>query len=285
VPASLWPETLLQARPASIEPVLRLHACREGCEGQYWVNGELQASRWWPHWPDTAAWQNFQRGCSLPDALRQADVPAHDTWQPATGPLQPWATPRSPQALREQRRLRWHGVAAGLSLLLALPTAWMLAQGWHDRTALTSLQAELATRRTDMEPVMRLRDDAQAAAAALQTLVALYDRGEPLALLAHLSERVEAAGGATLRELDWDAERLRIVLATPAAQPRIAYVQALEEGGWLSGVREDTQDTEAGSLALVAQWRKGPWAPGRTSQALAAPVTPTTSTVPAPRQP
>ena len=83
-----------------------------------------------------------------------------------------------------------------------------------------------------------------------------------LALLAHLSQRLRAAGGAVVRELDWNGTRLRLVLAVPAARPRVAYVQALEDGGLLRDVREDAQDVEPGLLALVAELAPRPPAGG-----------------------
>lgn len=254
-PPRIWPETLFVAPPdtAGHEAVLRLVPCREGCEAQVWQEGELIASRWWPQWPDEEAWQNFQRGASVPDAARLGTLPQVGAWTGAAALGRPWAAPTTPQALRERQRLPLHAMAAIGLLALLLPTLWLASDLWRTQGTIRALTSELRQLEADAQPVLRTRADTLAGLAGLDALGTAFEGNDPLSMLAHLSQRLDAAGGAVVRELDWNGARLRLVLAVPAARPRVAYVQALEDGGWLRNVREDTQDAEPGTLALVAE--------------------------------
>lgn len=231
---------------------MRLLPCREGCEAQFWQQGELMASRWWPQWPGADAWLNFQRGARVPEAARLEAPPAVQSW-PGTQVLgAPWAIPVTLQALREREQLPQHALAAAGLLALLLPTLWLGADHWRTAAANEALAARVQELETAAQPVLKVRADALEGLSALEMLGPAFARTDPLALLAHLSQRLDAAGGALIRELDWNGTRLRLVLSVPASQPRVAYVQALEDGDWLRDVREDTQDAEPGTLALVA---------------------------------
>jgi hypothetical protein len=252
-PARVWPESLLMAPAArSDAAAARLVPCREGCEAQVWQQGELVASRWWPQWPDAEAWQNFQRGARVPEAARVDALPSASAWPSVAALGTPWAVPTTLQAVREREQLPQHMLAAAGLLALLLPTLWLAAELWRTEAANQALAAQVQQLDAEVQPVLRVRADALDGLAALQTLGPAFARVDPVALLAHLSQRLETAGGAVIRELDWNGVRLRLVLAVPAARPRVAYVQALEDGGWLRDVREDTQDAEPGTLALVA---------------------------------
>jgi hypothetical protein len=260
----VWPESLTIAPPAGAngEASLQLVPCREGCEARLWRSGELIASRWWPQWPDTEAWLNFQRGASVPESARRETPPAALDWPGVAALSRPWATPTTPQALRQRQQLPRHALAAFGLLALLLPTLWLAADLWRIQDTNQALAARLQQLEADAQPVLRSRADALEGLAALGTLGPVFNQGDPLVLLAHLSQRLGAAGGAVVRELDWNGTRLRLVLAVPAARPRVGYVQALEEGGLLRDVREDTQDVEPGLLALVAELTQPPPAGG-----------------------
>lgn len=238
------PETLLRPRLAD---GVALQACVEGFEGQVWQQQVLLASRWWPQRPDAAAWLNFQRGASVQSPLPlpepAAQAPALDV---------PWAWPSTPQGWREAQRLRWHAGVGAVALLLLLPTLWLGLGWWQTRARTEALQLQAAQIEPALQPVLRVRSDALQGLAALESTSQLLDRVAPLDLLAHLSRQLPA-DGAVLRQLEWEGKRLRLVLAMPARASRTAYVKALEEGGWLRGVREEAQEAEPGTLALVAE--------------------------------
>lgn len=241
----ILPETLL--RPRHTDGVV-LQTCAEGFEGQVWRAGQLEASRWWVQAPDARAWMNFQRGAGV---QVPAPLPAL-ALQPAPPLPEPWAWPVTPQGLQEAQRLRWHAAMGGLALLLLLPTLWLGLNWWRSQAHLDALQMQSRQLDEELQPVLRVRSDALQGMAAVETLAKLVTRPAPLELLAHLSQRLPA-DGSVVRELDWEGQRLRLVLAVSARTPRIDYVQALEEGGWLRGVREEAQEAEPGQMALVAE--------------------------------
>ena len=253
-PALIWPESLLQPPPGTAgAAALRLLACREGCEGQFWQGPRLLASRWWPAWPDAAAWANFQRSAGVPAALRQVQTPTPQTWPGQPRLQRPWAMPTTPHAQRDRQRVRWHATVAATTLLLAAPTLWLGVGWWRTADEVAALNSRMRTLETELEPVLKLRADALQGMTALDTLGAAWGHTDVLPLLAHLSERVAAAGGGVVKDLEWADGRLKMSLDVPASTPRVAYVRALEEGGLLRGVREDSQEGTRGGLVLSAE--------------------------------
>ncbi len=119
------------------------------------------------------------------------------------------------------------------------------------------------------QPILAARSEAVAALATVDAWAAAVARPDALQLLQHLAGRLPG-DGSRIRNLEWEGPRLRLVLAVPAATPRIAYVRALEGGGWLRNVREETQEAAAGTVALAAEIR-GP-APAGAAAAAAAPA-------------
>lgn len=250
-PRRVLPETLLL--PAHTQGVA-LQTCSVGVEGQFWREGQLVASRWWPEAPDAAAWLNFQRSAGVPADAQQAVVPSAGD---APGPEwleQPWAPVSTLAAMVERSRLRLHAAAAALVALLLLPTLWLLRAYWETTQQVAALEAERSRLEAEVQPVLKARAEALAAVAELDALAAAVDRTDALQLLAHLAGQVPRDGNR-VRDLEWDGRRLRLVLAVPATTPRITYVRSLEGGGWLQDVREDTQEEVAGTVALTAEIR------------------------------
>jgi hypothetical protein len=119
---------------------------------------------------------------------------------------------------------------------------------------LDALEAEKAQLTLQAQPVLTARSQSLAAMANLDTLVATVSHPDALTLLSHVATQLPG-NGSRIRKLELDGRRLRLVLAVPAGTPRIAYVRALEGGGWLQDVREDTQDATPGTVALSAEIR------------------------------
>jgi hypothetical protein len=246
--ATPLPETLLHPRAEAgtgIVPLL------EGCEGQVWKGGQLLASRWWPAWPGAAAWQNFQRSTGA-EALTPLPTPPGQS-TPTPPPLStPWAWPQSPEARAQARRLRNHAAAAALAALAGLPALWLAVEGWHTHDATAQLRARSEALQNALQPTLAVRNDTLAGLAAVERMTALLDRPVPLPLLAQLAGRWPG-DGTVLRALEWDGTRLRLALSVPANRPRVAVIQALEDGGWLRNVREETAgEGESEWLVLVA---------------------------------
>jgi Tfp pilus assembly protein PilN len=250
-PRRVLPETLLL--PAQADGVA-LRPCSTGVEGQFWRDRQPVASRWWPQPPDAAAWLNFQRSAGVPAEAQQPEPPV-----PATGDGTPWLdAPWAPvttlAAMVERSRQRVHASAAVILALLLLPTLWLLRSTWDVRQQLAALEAERVRLEADAQPVLKARSEALAVRAELDALAAAVERTDALHLLAHVAAQLPADGNR-VRDLEWDGRRLRLVLVVPATTPRIAYVRALESGGWLQDVREDAQDAAAGTAALTAEIR------------------------------
>lgn len=240
------PETLLHARTEAgvlIVPLL------EGCEGQWWKGGRLIASRWWPSWPELASWQNFQRSTGA-EVLEPLPPEPSVTGAQMLGT--PWAWPQSPQAQAQSRRLRWHAGAAAVAALLLVPALWLAVEGWHAWEAGSQLRARAATLEATLRPTLALRSDISTGLAAVESMSSLMGRPAPLPLMAHLAGRWPG-DGTVLRALEWDGSRLRLALSVPPNRPRVAVIQALEDGGWLRNVREEAAgEGESGWLVLVA---------------------------------
>ncbi|MCU0918927.1 MAG: hypothetical protein MUF16_01095 [Burkholderiaceae bacterium] len=250
-PARTLPETMLL--PAHDDGLV-LQACSTGVEGQFWRDRQLLASRWWPEAPGATAWMNFQRSAAVPAAAQVPEPPALD---PGSGPAwldEPWAPVITLSAMMERARLKVHAVAATLLALLLLPTLWLLHANWAVAQQLDALEAEKAQLTQQAQPVLAARSQSLAAMAHLDTLVATVSHPDALTLLSHVATLLPG-DGSRIRKLEMDGRRLRLVLAVPAGTPRIAYVRALEGGGWLQDVREDTQDVTPGTVALSAEIR------------------------------
>ncbi len=252
-PARTLPETML--RPAHDDGLV-LQACSTGVEGQFWRSRQLRSSRWWPEAPDAAAWMNFQRSAGVPADAQQPEPPALPPDAGAAWLDAPWAPVTSLNALIERARLRTHALAAVLLAALLLPTLWLLHANWAVAQQLEALQAEKAELTLQAQPVLTARSQAMAALAGLDALAAAVSHADALTLLAHVAALLPGDGSRIRKlEMDGGGRRLRLVLAVPAGTARIAYVRALEGGGWLQDVREDTQEAAPGTVALSAEIR------------------------------
>jgi hypothetical protein len=243
------PETLLLPM---LDDGVALRRCTEGVDAQVWRGGQLGASRWWAQPPDAAAWLNFQRSAGVPPSLQRDEVPtlaAEPEWRDT-----PWARALTLDAMIERSRLRTHALAALVLTLLLLPTLWLGHRLWAESQQLSVLAAEKAQLEARAQPILAARSEALAALATVDAWAAAVARPDALQLLQHLAGRLPA-DGSRIRNLEWDGPRLRLVLAVPPATPRIAYVRALEGGGWLRNVREETQEGAAGTVALAAEIR------------------------------
>lgn len=268
-PARTLPETLLL--PAHENGVV-LQACSLGVEGQFWREGQLVASRWWPDTPDASAWLNFQRSAGVPPQAQAAQPPQIDRTAPPAWLDAPWAAVSTLTSMLERARLRWHLVAATLLAALLLPTIWLLHAHWSVAGDIQALAAEKALLGEQVQPILTARNQAMATLAQLGTLAAVVSHPDALSLLGHLAAQLPA-DASRIRNLELDGRRVRVVLSVPAGGgPRIAYVRALESGGWLQNVREDAQETTPGVVALSADLRShGPLPAGQTPSAAPAP--------------
>lgn len=242
------PETLLFAPPSA--DGARLLACREGFAAELWADGRLQATRWWPGQPSTADWTLFLRG---------AGQPADDEAPPAALSLeQAGSRPRWARV----RRLTESGgdegrslplMAGALGLALWIPAVWLARDHWAVAADTAVLEAERAELENSAAPQLQARREALEALAGVDYASAWLSRPDPVAVLAAVAQRWPA-DGSTVREFQFADAQLRLALVPAAGTARVAYVQALEEGGAFRRVREESgENADSRGLLLRAE--------------------------------
>lgn len=213
--ARLLPETVLHPPLAD---GLRLVRCLDGVEGQYWREGVLRDSHWWPDEPESLRWQRFQRGCgaatgALPGIEEPELLPA------------PWG--RHQQAFILDSRRRNAGLFAVLAVL-GLLACWQAGVLWKWHRANQDLQVRLAASRNAAEPVLKLREQALADREVAERLARLSARPGQLELMMLIGSAL-AGVKPDPRFLEWRyiSGRLEVVVEDKGAGPR-QYVIALQ---------------------------------------------------------
>lgn len=229
------PETLL--RPASREDAPRLLAMVRGFEGQYWQDGILRASQWWPVVPGEEAWGRFLRACGAPTG------PVPD---PLSLPLasRPWGDRARIGGWSPERveTLAWRGIAVlGVFLL-----AWQLTGLVHWQAAAAGAEARVEEYRSRASPLLDAREQAEAARAELERLARLQRGVDDQALMVEVARRLPE--GDALSAWQREGARLQFSVETASTDPRI-YVEALES---MPGVLELQASPDRGAMRVQA---------------------------------
>ncbi|KQW42092.1 MULTISPECIES: hypothetical protein [unclassified Roseateles] len=175
-----WPEPLLEQ--AGQGP--RLLARGAGSEAQYWVDGELRLTRWWPSLPTAQDWALFVRAAGLqPDdhPLPQRSAPAK-----LGAPSQQWLRGDNLPAADPWAGWRWQAAVLLLGGLIAFGIGahlQTLHQLRDDQALLKQLRSEREQALGQRSRYLSLRDDFDA-------LRALAPRSSQLELL----DKVVASG-------------------------------------------------------------------------------------------
>ncbi len=141
------PEVALQARASD---GLHLVTCLEGVEGQLWLRGELQASRWWPEMPALEQWLEFRRASGL--ASDGTDSP------PAESPPwrnRPWTNSGGGSGVGMERRAR-QAFVAGAGLLLAA-YGYLSGSLAHDAISMSAVEKRLRIAEQRSAPIIAER--------------------------------------------------------------------------------------------------------------------------------
>lgn len=248
---TIIPEPLLQA-PAQHDGA-RLQTCVQGWEAQVWRAGQLRASHWWTQPPDEGQWLNFLRGAGaapvdLPFAAASVEVQLVQA--------RPWGQLRSEASLRAGQGLRWQAGLAIVLLLVGWASLYELRALWQVQARTQALEQQKAQLQEQIAPLLQAREEVLRSMAQQQQLLLQVNQPTALAVLTHVA-RVLAADPAmaatVVRELQWGNGQLRLALQVPTGISRVAYVQALESGGWLREVRELPAETVADRNWLVLQ--------------------------------
>ena len=225
------PETLL--RPP-LQAGLRLLKCLDGAEGQYWQEGQLIASRWWPQRPDEHAWLAFQRECGIAADAQQARVTLQDL------PLltRPWAKVSVPGASGADIPLAELGLYAALVFGLGLTTAVMGLQHHQISSATAKRNAELAAIKSKAGKVFSAREDALNTLIRIKAIASIEPNPQPLVLMEAIANTLPKEGNASLREWDMTGSHLKISIFSQDANVAGAnYVQALDKTGLFSNIQ------------------------------------------------
>jgi hypothetical protein len=230
---SWLPETLL--RPPVAGDAARLLAMVRGFEGQYWQQGVLRASQWWPAVPGQDSWGRFLRACGAP----QGPVP-----DPLQLPLasRPWGDRARIGGWSPARAetLAWRSVA----LLGAFLLAWQLTGLLHWQAAATRAQERLEEFRAKASPLLDAREQAEAARAELERLALLQQGVDDQRLMVEVARRLPE--GDALSAWQREGARLQFSVATAVTDPRI-YVAALEG---MPGVLEVQASPDGGGMRV-----------------------------------
>jgi len=207
------PETLLLAPPAGDEA--RLLRTARGVEGQWWQDGQLALSQWWPDVPDEDAWRRFLRAGGL-DAPASTSTPVSLPWSA------PWGDGRRqwlPGSAAGRERLAWQAVGVAVAIL----AGWMLAGlvRWH--VAAGQLAKRVDVLRTEVAPVLAARERAETAQAEIERMRELQTGVSDYALMAQVVEVLPE--GAQVKAWSRDGAKLQVLVAGGGNDPR-AFVTA-----------------------------------------------------------
>ena len=217
---TVLPETAIQ--PAG--EGLRLVECLDGVEGQYWVGGDLMASRWWPSVPDERNWALFQRGASVtPNHLSPA--PPEATQLPWLG--QSWTrTPRVGWTDLGSLDLKLAAVAA--AVLLTVGYGYFGAEWLRLHWAVSGIEAQIAAAANETRPITHARAAAIGDIAAIKQLHDLNPYPGQLTLMARVAN-ILPKNETHFTGWTYDRGQLEITLGAGHPLDATFFVRALDK--------------------------------------------------------
>lgn len=239
-PEARWiPESLLKAAPLVDGPRL-LRAIR-GVEGQVWMEGQMQASQWWPERPSNEDWHRFLRFAGVAQTPSNNDVPVPSDlpWQAA-----PWGDVRRGAGISPAsfERLAW---PIGLGAL-ALALGWQLAVQAKWSAAQEQQRARIESLRSSAASLLDARERADAAQADITEYRRLQWAFDDYVLMTD----IDAALPDEARLVGWQREgaKLKAGLQSQDADPR-HFVAAFVKHPTLSQLQA-APATETGVMSL-----------------------------------
>lgn len=231
---AVLPETAVEARGAD---GLRLVDCLEGLEGQFWSEGELKASRWWPEMPTRQQWLEFQRaGGVAVDPL--SEIPPAETlsWR-----SRQWTNSGEGWAFGVERRGREVAIAAAAVLLAAY--AYVGGSLVHNQASLAAVEDRLRSAEQRSAPVVLDRKQALANQEFLAGFAKLNPYPSQLALFARVAAQLPK-NGARLTAWSYQDGELQFTVTSPAPPEILFYVKTFSEVPGFTEVAADRTDSD-----------------------------------------
>jgi hypothetical protein len=241
------PETALQLRGTD---GLRHVKTFDGSEGQYWVDGLLAASRWWPEPPDAAEWIRFQRAAGVPPEVALEEAGPAATLPELPRPWLSGSTFRSGQAGAQRLMPAYWTLAAAGMLLIAM----FIGQAIGDQITLSRIDTDVAAATGAAQPRMAERADARSALDAVTRLQALSPYPSQLELFVKVAEMIPR-NGTKVTEWSFQTGELEFTVDAPTGIVAPAYVKALQG---VSGFTDVSADHVGGEKVLKIKLKVKP---------------------------
>lgn len=234
------PETLLNEKRVSLS---FLQQSLDGFEGQYWHNGSLVASRWWPQMPSLGEWINFQRDAGLSPEMQSAEIPKP---VPLRWKDQPWKKSIGLDA-QAGGIVGVYQVLMVISMLgLVCASAWIGSQFYQYRLSSQIQRTNLRELTKQNMPFVEARATSLAAQSRIKELQALYKQPDVLGLLAKVAETLPK-DGTYLRDWEFRDNKLKYQLVSPKKLLLSDYLKQLE----LLGLFKDIQASQGNDPTLT----------------------------------
>jgi hypothetical protein len=228
------PEGAVRAPPSD---GVHLIACLDGVEGQFWSEGELQASRWWVETPSREQWLDFQRASGA--ALRSSDGPPPAeqlAWR-----RRPWTNAGTSLGFGIERRGREAAVLAAGLVLAAY--GYVGGSFVHTTAALSEIKDRLRSAERRSDPIIAERSRALANLEYLSDFGKLNPYPSQFALLARVAEKLPP-NGARLTAWSYQDGDLQFTVLSPVAPDILFYVKAFSSVEGFTNVTADRADTD-----------------------------------------
>ena len=231
---ALIPEEALQAQASD---GLRLVVCLDGVAGQFWSEGELEASRWWAEMPSREQWLDFRRASGLViESL--ADAP------PAEQPVwcgRPWTNSGEGLGFAIERRGR-EAVIAGAGVLLAA-FGYLGGSLAHDAMSLSGIEERLRVAERRSVPIVAERTRALANLEFLGSFEKLSPYPSQLAVFARVAEKLPG-NGSHITAWSYQDGDLQFTIVSPVAPDILFYVKTFSSVDGFTGVTADRADSD-----------------------------------------
>ncbi|MDR3415417.1 MAG: hypothetical protein P4L83_04445 [Nevskia sp.] len=209
--------------PKADDGVRLLHTL-EGFEGQYWSEGCLTASRWWPDAPDERGWLLFQRGASVPPQRTLDGTPAavRPDWLE-----QPWTRMR-PAGSMQLPQIHSALLAAGFAAAILMIYGYFGAKYLRATYDVHTLNRDIAARSAEIEPLLQDRAAAQEHLSSIRMLQDLDKYPGQVSLMASVAAKLPH-NETHLSDWNYDGGQLQFTVTARHPLDSLYFVKAMEQ--------------------------------------------------------